>query len=50
MGKTAPLLLVAVIVAATYLTWRHYANAKALLQDWANANKLRVLQAKSNAV
>jgi len=50
MGKTAPLLLVAVIVAATYLTWRHYANAKALLQDWASTNKLRILHAKSNAV
>jgi hypothetical protein len=32
------------------LSWRHYQNAKALLQDWANANGLRILHAKSNTL
>ncbi|GAB3780420.1 hypothetical protein [Dyella agri] len=50
MTKTTPLLFLLLIAAAIWLSWRHYQNAKALLQDWAGANKLRILQAKSNAV
>ncbi|HKR77007.1 MAG TPA: hypothetical protein VJR95_10090 [Rhodanobacter sp.] len=50
MAKAAPLLFLLFIAVVTYLTWRHYQNAKALLQDWANSNKLRILHAKSSAV
>lgn len=29
-----------------YLTYRHYVNARALLQDWAQANRFRILHAR----
>mgnify|MGYP001038197473 CR=1 FL=1 len=48
MGRTMPLLLL-LAVAAIWLSWRHYANARALLQNWAEASGLRILHAKSSA-
>lgn len=50
MSRTTPLLVLLLIVAAIWLSWRHYANAKALLQSWADANGLRILHAKSSAL
>ncbi|OOG38462.1 hypothetical protein B0E52_14045 [Rhodanobacter sp. C06] len=50
MTRTTTLLFLLLIAAAIWLSWRHYANAKALLQDWAAANGLRILHAKSNAL
>lgn len=44
MGKL--FLFVLLGAAAIYLGIRHYANAKALLKDWADANQLRILQAQ----
>lgn len=49
MAKALPLLSLLFLAGVIYLTWRHYANARALLQDWADANRLRILHAKSNA-
>ncbi|MBD8881428.1 hypothetical protein IHE49_13145 [Rhodanobacter sp. 7MK24] len=48
MTRTTPLLLVLLIAVAIWLSWRHLQNAKALLQDWAGANGLRILHAKSS--
>ena len=49
MARTTPLLFLLLVAAAFRLSWRHWRNAKALLQGWADANKLRILHAKSNA-
>ena len=49
MTRTTTLLFLLLIAAAIWLGWRHWQNAKALLQDWAAANGLRILHAKSNA-
>jgi len=49
MTRTTTLLFLLLIAAAIWLSWRHWQNAKALLQDWADANGLRILHAKSNA-
>src|SRR6185437_10534303 len=49
MTRTTTLLFLLLIAAAIWLSWRHWQNAKALLQDWAAANGLRILHAKSNA-
>ncbi|WP_232823565.1 hypothetical protein [Dyella sp. C9] len=43
-----PLLFLLLIAGAIGLSWRHYQNARALLNDWADANGLRILHAKSN--
>jgi hypothetical protein len=39
-------LSLAALVLACWLGWRHYANARALLQDWARANRFRILHAR----
>ncbi|MGH8144954.1 MAG: hypothetical protein ACREPY_01355 [Rhodanobacteraceae bacterium] len=44
-----PLLLV-IFAAIGYLIWRHYVNAKALLQDWATASHFKILKASRNLV
>ncbi|MEW9622634.1 hypothetical protein [Rhodanobacter geophilus] len=49
MTRTTPLLLLLLVAAAIWLGWRHGRNARTLLQDWADANGLRILHAKSNA-
>ncbi|HEV7123692.1 MAG TPA: hypothetical protein VGN24_09790 [Rhodanobacter sp.] len=40
------LLMPLVLVATLYFSYRHISNAKALLQDWAQANQLRILHAR----
>lgn len=49
MARITPLLFLLLIAAAIWLSWRHWQNAKTVLQDWADTNKLRILHAKSNA-
>jgi hypothetical protein len=48
MTRAAPLLFSLLIAGVIWLSWRHYQNARALLRDWADANGLRILHAKSN--
>jgi hypothetical protein len=48
MTRTTLLPFLPLVAAAVRLSWRHYRNAKALLQDWANANGLRILHAKQS--
>ena len=48
MTRTTPLLFLLLIAGAIWLSWRHYRNARALLQDWAQANGLRILHARQN--
>lgn len=48
MTRTTPLLFLLLIALAIWLSWRHYRNAKALLQDWADANGLRILHARQS--
>ena len=45
MSRPAPLLFLLPIAAAIWLSWRHYRNARALLQECAAANRLRILHA-----
>lgn len=48
MGRSALLLFLLLTAAAVYFSWRHYANARALLQSWADANGLRILHARQS--
>ena len=48
MARTTPLLFVLLIATGIWLSWRHYRNARALLQEWAQANGLRILHARQN--
>lgn len=46
MTRTTLLLILLLIAAALWSGWYQYQNAKAVLQDWADAHRLRILQAK----
>lgn len=48
MTRITPLLFLLPIAVAIWLSWRHYRNAKTLLQAWAQANGLRILHAKQS--
>jgi hypothetical protein len=44
--STFVLLSLAALALACGLGYRHYAKARALLQDWARANRFRILHAR----
>ncbi|EIM02106.1 MULTISPECIES: hypothetical protein [Rhodanobacter] len=46
MNHATVVLMGLLFVAAGYLSYRHYVNAKALLYDWAQANRFRILHAR----
>jgi len=48
MTRVTPLLFSLLIAGVIWGSWRHYQNARTLLRDWADANGLRILHAKSN--
>jgi len=44
--SNSTLLMLLVVAIAVYLSYRHVKNAKALLQDWAQASNLRILHSR----